>query len=267
MQRALKIFQILTLISFFIIACNPVMITPSLTVESIISTDTTPTLTITRTITPPLPAATDLPSATPESTIQINEYGNCGSGELIQVPYFFTDVNGTISPTQFIRTHWTDDSVRYSVKLTTCLKYDEGWKSNPEKVDSGYENVIIFFDKYGKGHEYPIIIGGHYINPYNPNHRDITASMDGIDTHFYRIDDWIKKTQAYFQTTGVRQVGVNIYIEDTQGNQSSVLKQVYQFREFNKQIEDALKTGEGYPDKVPEDFFIFATESWLIKAD
>lgn len=267
MQRILKIFQPLVLLLILMNACTPKTVTPLPLIESPTSTNSSPTATITPTLPATFPTSTYFLTATPAATLQINDYGLCGDGDLIQVPYFFTDVNGTISPTQLIRRYWTDDAVRYSVKLTTCLKYDEGWTSNLEEVESGYENVIIFFDKFGKAHDYRIIIGGHYINPYNPKQKDITITLNEVDKRFITVEDWIRTTREHFNSTGVRQIGVDIYIEDILGNQSKVLDQVYQFRDINNQIEEALKSGEGYPENVPEEFFLFATESWLIKSE
>jgi len=45
------------------------------------------------------------------------------------------------------------------------------------------------------------------------------------------------------------------------------LRQVYAFKDTNLQIEEALRTGEGYPEELPEGFFLFATESWLITSE
>lgn len=196
-----------------------------------------------------------------------DDYDSCGSGTLVEVPYFFTDDSGTISPTQIIRFQTTSDEVRRYVSVISCLAHDEGWQSNPNEVENGYENEIIFFDKYGKGHTYRIIIGGHYITPYDPTHKDITASLNGVEKQYFEVDDWIGTTRDYFMSTGVRQIGVDIYLEDTHGALSKVLETVYQFKDTNLLIEEALRSGEGYPDDVPDDFFLFATESWLVIPD
>ena len=148
-----------------------------------------------------------------QETLLPTDYGQCGTGELIQVPYFFTDINGNISPTQFMRSLTTEDGIRKDAVLSSCLLYDSGWMSKPEEVENGYENVIIFFDKYGKGHQYRIIIGGHYIAPYDPKQKDIKSSLNGMDYHYYYIGDWIETTRGHFQENQVRQIGVSIYIE------------------------------------------------------
>jgi hypothetical protein len=196
-----------------------------------------------------------------------SDYSLCGEGDLVEVPYFFKDQNGVVSPTQLVRFLSTSDNVRRYVSVITCLKYDEGWTSNSDEVENGYENVIIFFDKYGKAHPYRIIIGGHYIAPYDPSHKDITGSLNGIDVQYYDLMDWKDVTKKSFQNNQSRQIGVNIYLEDNQGDLSNVLRQVYAFKDTNLQIEEALRTGEGYPEELPEGFFLFATESWLITAE
>lgn len=193
-----------------------------------------------------------------------NDYAECGNGGLIDVGYYFLDNYGSISPTQFVRFKKTSDEVRDYVKMITCLKHDEGWVSSPDEVENGYENEIIFFDKNGAAHTYRIIIGGHYVEPYDPTHKDITASLNGIDDHFYDVQDWIDATRNHFISNGSRQIGLDVYLDDTQGDLSKVLKQVYTFRETNWQIFNALQTGEGYPAQVPDGFFLFATYSWLI---
>jgi len=218
-------------------------------------------------------------SLTPASTFSIsapqtptenqwqNDYQDCGAGTLIEVPYFFKDQGGTVSPTQIIRSQVTSDNVRRYVSVISCLKFDDGWESDPDEVENGYENEIEFFDKFGKGHSYRIIMGGHYIAPYDPIHKDITASVDGVTEQYFTLDDWMATIHNAFVSHQSRQIGVNIYLDDTQGNLSKVLKQTHQFRETNLQIESALKTGEGYPETVPDGFFLFATESWLINPE
>ncbi|MRS03359.1 hypothetical protein EG832_09080, partial [bacterium] len=119
------------------------------------------------------PAITEV-SEISTSTPGGNEYAQCGSGGLIDVGYYFKDNNGIISPTQLVRFQKTSDDVRDFVSVITCLKNDEGKISNPGEVAGGYENEIIFFDKNGKAHTYRVIIGGHYIEPYDPTHKDIT---------------------------------------------------------------------------------------------
>lgn len=237
--------------------------------------DNSPKMPVIETPSNEVPAATEA-IQTPSSEIAAetttlepdsNDYSACGNGERIAVPYFFKDVNDVVSPTQVVRFQTTTDNVRRYVSVISCLVYDEGWASDPVEVENGYENVIVFFDKNGKGHAYRVIIGGHYIAPYDPLHKDVTGSLNGVDEQFFTIDEWIAATQNYFQTTGVRQIGVDLYLEDTQGNLSRVLEQVYQFKDTNLEIEKALNSGEGYPDQVPEGFFLFATRSWLITPD
>jgi hypothetical protein len=183
------------------------------------------------------------------------------------VGYYFKDNNGAISPTQLVRFQKTTDDVRDFVSVITCLKNDEGRVSNPDEVDGGYENEIIFFDKDGKAHTYRVIIGGHYIEPYDPSHKDITASLNGVDVLFMNVQEWMDASKQQFIGQGSRQIGLDIYLDDNQGDLSKVLIQVYKFRDTNLQIAEALKTGEGYPDQVPDGFFLFATYSWLIQAE
>lgn len=210
------------------------------------------------------PDPVNLTTSTPDA----GDYSACGTGGLIDIGYYFKDNNGNISPTQLERIQKTSDEVRDYVEVSTCLKYDEGWISNPDEVENGYENEIIFFDKNGKAHSYRIIIGGHYVEPYDPTHKDITASLNGVDNIlFFTVQEWIDATRDYFVSTANRQIGVALYIDDNQGDLSKVLSQVYKFRETNLQIFNALQTGVGYPDQVPDGFFLFATNSWLVQPD
>ncbi|PKN91296.1 MAG: hypothetical protein CVU45_01850, partial [Chloroflexi bacterium HGW-Chloroflexi-7] len=207
------------------------------------------------------------PISTPTSLPDENDYAVCGSEGLIDVGYYFKDNSGNISPTQLVRFQKTDDGVRDYVAVITCLKHDEGKISNPEEVEKGYENEIIFFDKNGLAHTYRIIIGGHYVAPYDPSHKDITGSINGVDTLFYEVEEWIEVTRSQFVSNGSRQIGVDIYLDDNHGALSKALTLVYSFRETNLQIAEALKTGEGYPEQVPDDFFLFATDAWLIQEE
>ena len=216
-----------------------------------------------------LSALTLIPTST-EGGVEtdfVNDYADCGLGTLVEVPYYFHDTNNQLSPTQLIRIQTTDDLVREYVSLSTCLKFDEGWVSDPAFVENGYQNEIIFFDKYGKGHSYQIIIGGHFIAPYDSSHKDLTASINGYDDKYYEVQEWIDITASQFKLTDVRQIGLDIYITDNQGNLSKVLSQVYKFSDTNYQIQQALQSGEGYPDTVPEGFFLFATKAWLINPE
>jgi len=230
---------------------QPEVIVPALQTEAVFSTPTLPTET----------------ASQPTSGIDTSAYSECGPAGLVDVGYYFLDNKGGISPTQFVRIQKTDDEVRDYVSVITCLKNDEGWISNPSEVENGYENEIIFFDKNGMAHTYRIIIGGHYIEPYDPSHKDITASLNGVDVFFYYVQEWIDATRDHFKSNGSRQIGVDVYLDDNQGDLSKVLTQVYKFRETNLQILQALQTGEGYPDQVPDGFFLFATYSWLIQPD
>lgn len=216
-----------------------------------------------------------LPTQTPDASLvststtipEENVYADCGPGGLIDVGYYFKDNSGNISPTQLVRFWSSEDKVQDYVKTITCLKHDEGWVSNPDEVENGYENEIIFFDKNGKAHIYRIIIGGHYIAPYDPAYKDIKGSLNGTNDLFYHVQEWIDLTHNHFVINGSRQIGMDIYLDDTQGDLSKVLTQVYKFRETNLQIFNALQIGEGYPDQVPEGFFLFAKYSWLIEPD
>jgi hypothetical protein len=230
---------------------EPEVIVPALQTEAILSTQTSPAE----------------PASLSTSATDTSGYTECGPAGLVDVGYYFKDNNGDISPTQFVRIRKTDDEVRDYVSVITCLKNDEGWISNPNEVENGYENEIIFFDKSGKAHTYRIIIGGHYVEPYDPTHKDITASLNGVDDFFYYVQEWIDATRDHFLSNGSRQIGVDIYLNDNQGDLSKVLTQVYKFRETNLQILQGLQTGEGYPDQVPDGFFLFATYSWLIQPD
>lgn len=252
----------LSLIALSLSACSKVTVTPAPTPEPEVIVPTTLFETAASTSTSqiePIAISTGIPDG--------NDYAACGNGGLIDVGYYFLDNYGSISPTQFVRFKKTSDEVRDYVKMITCLKHDEGWVSSPDEVENGYENEIIFFDKNGTAHTYRIIIGGHYIEPYDPTHKDLTASLNGIDDQFYDVHDWIAATRNHFNANGSRQIGLDIYLDDTQGDLSNVLKQVYRFRETNWQIFNALQTGEGYPDQVPDGFFLFATYSWLIEPE
>ncbi|PKN96764.1 MAG: hypothetical protein CVU43_19030 [Chloroflexi bacterium HGW-Chloroflexi-5] len=215
----------------------------------------------------PTQTADASPVGTSTAIPEENIYADCGPGGLIDVGYYFKDSSGNISPTQLVRFQKTSDEVRDYVAVISCLKHDQGWISNPDDIQSGYENEIIFFDKNSHAHTYRIIIGGHYVAPHNPNHKDITGSSNGIDSLFYTVQEWIDATRQHFVLNGSRQIGVDIYLDDTHGALSRALTKVYSFRETNLQIAEALRTGEGYPEQVPDGFFVFATNAWLIQEE
>jgi hypothetical protein len=257
-----KRFLFLFVIALCLTACGKVTANQVSTKEPETSVPALQTIAVlsTQTVQPdPDSMATNAPSTNP--------YSDCGPGGLVDVGYYFKDNNGDISPTQFVQKLKTKDNVRDYVKVITCLKLDEGKVSHPDEVENGYENEIIFYDKNSVAHTYRIIIGGHYVEPYDPTHKDILASLNGVDDFFYTVQEWIDITRDHFVSAGSRQIGIDLYLDDTQGDLSKVLTQVYKFRETNLQIFQALKTGDGYPDQVPDGFFLYATYSWLIQPD
>jgi len=262
MPSSIKIIITICGILLSLSACSEIsqIITPTQDPGVVIQVEPTITSTAIKT-----PTDEIMISSSPE--FEENDYSLCGEGQLIDVPYFFKDENGIKSPTQLVRILPTSDGVRRYASVVSCLKFIDGWLSDPTIVERGYENEIIFFDKYGKGHSYRIIIGGHYIVPYDPSHKDITASMNGINEDFFTVEKWIDITSTQFIAMGSRQIGVKVYLDDIVGNHSGVFSKVYQFRDTNLLIEEALTTGEGYPDQVPEGFFLFATKTWLLQPD
>ena len=260
----MKRLSFLIIFSILLLLIQSACVGSKAPVEAAVASTATPMIAEVVTATDPVVEASETLSA---ATAVAFDYTECGTGPLIDVPFFFPDDHGTFSPTQIIQDQWTDDKVIHYVKVISCLKQDESRESDPSEVEKGIENSIVFFDKHGKGHSYRIIIGGHYVAPYDPTHKDITASVDGVQKKFYTVDEWKGITQETFASRGSRQIGLDVYLEDTQGDLSKVLKEVYQFKDVNLQIESALQSGEGYPDQVPDGFFLFAMESWLINPE
>ncbi|MCX6053953.1 MAG: hypothetical protein NTZ74_03385 [Chloroflexi bacterium] len=195
-----------------------------------------------------------------------SEYGLCGAGERI-LTGFFTDISGVNSPTQIIRTRTTSDGVRRFASVVTCLIKDVGWVSDSIEVVNGYENIIVFFDKFGKGHQYRIIVGGHYVRAWEPDRGDMVGSLNGVDIKPFSVQGWIDASSEEFLSRNSRQIGLDIYLDDTQGDLSEVFRQTYQFIDYYHQIEKALLSGEGYPDIVPDGFFVYATEAWFVQPE
>ena len=185
-------------------------------------------------------------------------YSECGA--VIFEDYMAEkDIYGQSRPTRLLKEEFSWGPTTL-VEVAACFTSDEGKKSDPHDIEEGYENKVAFYDIYGKPYIYRIIVGGR--------NRALFASRDDLifvdfgtgRAGFITYDEFERGTQDIFKSRGSRQIAFEFYVTDNaQGNLSEFFMKLYPNSEIFAQIVEAIKTGEGFPEEVPDDFFIWAT--------
>lgn len=197
----------------------------------------------------------------PEPTPEMPTYSECGK----VIFEFLTeeDIYGQRRPTKL-----QDEEIHNGpltlAEVSACFLSDGGKKSDPRDIEEGYENKVVFYDIYGKPHIYRIIIGGRTM-PYHADRDNmistdipISVSESGtIEVGFVTYDEFEKGAQDLFESRGSRQVIFQFYVTDNSGILSDHFAKLYRNREIYAQLVKAIKTGEDFPEEVPDDFFIW----------
>lgn len=131
--------------------------------------------------------------------------------------------------------------------------------SDPLFPDLAVRSKVVFFDLDGKAHEYTIMMGAVDNSGREHGLSIGTFTPEGI---FYRgmsIKEALPILEKYYNINASKQVDIDFATED--GGAPWILgKYINQNRELTVQLIEALKTGRGFPEDVPEGFFL-----WIIQ--
>lgn len=188
-------------------------------------------------------------------------YSDCKASE--SDPMAEKDVFGQNRPTVFLEENIQNGPLTLA-KVSACLVSDEGKKSDPKDIEEGYENEVIFYDIFGKPYVYRLIIGGRSLPSMASRDNLIFSnipfsnSSGRVVVGFMTYDQFEKAAQDLFKSRGSTRVNIEFYATDNaSGHLSDYYLKIFQNSEIYAQIVEAIKTGVGYPEEVPEDFFIW----------
>lgn len=211
----------------------------------------TPTQTPTITITP-----TNTATQTLTSTPELPTYSECGA--VLYELLTEKDIYGQNRPTKLQKEPFSNGPLTI-VEVSACFVSDEGKKSDPQDIEEGYENKVVFYDIYGQPHIYRIILGGRSLPRHASRDEMIFADFGDLHPGFITYDQFEKGAQDLFKSRGSRQISFEFYVtDDAGGDLSDYYMKVYQNSEIYAQLVEAIKTGEGFPVEVPDGFFIWA---------
>lgn len=168
------------------------------------------------------------------------------------------DIYGNDRPTHLIDENYLFGPVTEAI-VVACLADKEGKLTDPKDIVNGYENRIIFFDKYGKPHTYRLIIGGEHIPSVAGKERSIagTCLADHCEKPAYSYDGFVKALSQQIEMKKSQMLIFYLYLSGGETG-SDFVERISQNTDIYLQIVEALKTGEGFPENLPEDFFIWA---------
>lgn len=254
-QKTLKLATALVSAAMILSACNggaaetkaaepltataPVTATPVFTPTA----EWTPTVTVTPTITP---------SPTPE----FPTYSECGV--IVSNLPSEKDIYGHDRPTAFVETRRFGPTTEALV--LGCLNDTQGKVTDPNDIVNGLETTVTFYDKYGKPHTYRLITGGERLNNKNFTGKDkiFCAELFTYGVPGYTRSGFQKLLSEYFTKNQSNEVLMFLYVKGGNGD-SPFYDRVSQNAEIYEQIVEAIKTGEGFPDNLPEDFFLYVS--------
>ncbi|MCX6806890.1 MAG: hypothetical protein NT135_02100, partial [Candidatus Berkelbacteria bacterium] len=133
---------------------------------------------------------------------------------------------------------------------------------DPFFPDLAVRNKVVFFDLDGKIHEYNIMIGG-------ADNQGLELMMgfgysvpSGMKYRALPIKETLSILEEYYNNSDVtasRQIDIDFATQDL-GAPWILGKYINQNRELIVQLIEALKTGRGFPENVPEDFFLYVSQ-------
>ena len=84
------------------------------------------------------------------------------------------------------------------------------------------------------------------------------------------FDEFQERSKDWFREKGHRHVFLALYVtDDENGTMSDHYTRIYQNSDIYARIVEAIKTGVGFPEEVPEDFYLWALgfEHFFIKSN
>ncbi len=196
---------------------------------------------------------------TSEVTVVVTQtppsYSECGA--VIFEGLSEKDVYGQNRPTKLWEENISNGPLTLA-EVSACLVSDEGKKSDPGDIEEGYENKVVFYDIYGKPFIYRIIFSGRSLPEHASRDEMISADFGDLHPGFITYDEFEKRTQDLFKSRGSRQMIFQFYVTDNaKGHLSDFYLKIYPYSETYAQLVEAIKTGEGFPEEVPDGFFIW----------
>lgn len=204
---------------------------------------------------PVLPTQTPEPTITSKPTVELtpeNPYPECGESIMDYIP-----IKTGQGPTMFMEEAITNGPLTLA-EVTGCLRNNEGKKSNPGDIEEGYENEVVFYDNDGNPHIYRVILGGRSLPTHESRDNMIFADFGTGTAGFMTYDEFEKTAQEAFSNTENRWIRLEFYQTDNDGELSDFYSRIYENSEIYSELVNAIKTGEDFPDDVPDDFFIWA---------
>ena len=130
---------------------------------------------------------------------------------------------------------------------------------DPLFPDVAVRGKVVFFDLDGKAYEYSIMMGA--VDNSGREH-GLSIGTFTSEGRFYRgmsIKEALPILEKYYNFNASKQVDIDFATKD--GGAPWILgKYINQNRELTVQLIEALKTGRGFPEDVPEEFFL-----WIIQ--
>lgn len=145
-----------------------------------------------------------------------------------------------------------------AITARACLtKLDD--VPDPLFPDAAIRAKVVFFDLDGKAHEYSIMMGAVDNSGREHGLSIGTFVSEGIYYHGVPIKEALLILEKYLNVNASKQVDIDFATKD--GGAPWILgKYINQNRELMVQLIEALKTGRGFPEDVPEGFFL-----WIIQ--
>lgn len=191
-------------------------------------------------------------------------YAECGENILEILEFFGDDAMHRQGPTKL----WEENISKGPLTLAMvsgCFMSNEGKKSNPRDIEGGYENKVVFYDLYGHPHIYRLIVGGRSL-PQQASSDElifsqipISETATGYIVGAMAYDDFEERAQEYYKKLGYRVVRFELYVTDNEnGAMSDHYMRIFPNSEIYAQIVEAIKTGIGFPEELPDDFYLWA---------
>jgi len=147
------------------------------------------------------------------------------------------------------------------VSARTCLTKVNN-VPDPLFPDAAIRGKVIFFDLDGKAHEYSIMMGA-VDNSGREMGLDIGVVIpDGVMYRSVPIKEALQMLEDFYNDSddkASRQIDIDFATED-RGAPWILGEYINPNRELLVQLIEALKTGRGFPENVPEDFFLWVSQ-------
>ncbi len=224
---------------------------PTATLPATADVTFSPTITPT---TESTPTPTASPTVEPSPTSEFPTYEDCG----IVTTHFPSDqdVYGHDRPTYYWGTRAFGPTTEALV--VGCLADAIGKDTDPDDIVNGYENTVTFYDKYGKPHSYRLIVGGVRLSTLEG--REEILAADGYTGYgaSYDLSSYRDLLSRSFSKNRSNETGLYLYVSGGKGA-SAFYDKISQNSEIYQQVAEAIKTGEGFPEDLPENFYLYAS--------